>query len=25
LRKGYQSPHEGFVDDHIMGLLFDEQ
>ena len=25
LRKGYQSPHEGLVDDHIMGLLFDEK
>lgn len=24
LRMGYQSPHEGFVDDYIMGLLLDD-
>jgi len=23
LRKGYESPVEGFIDDHVMGLLFD--
>ena len=23
LRKGYESPHEGFVDDYIMGFLID--